>query len=87
MDRRGHPRLRGAGSLPRARASHHRRAWRGGLRPIGKIRLTIAEIAELLGEDFAELVYRPWVQRRGCSSGGPIAGSRFTTRARRDADP
>jgi hypothetical protein len=32
-------------------------------------------------------VYRPWVQRRGCSSGGPIAGSRFTTRARRDADP
>jgi hypothetical protein len=27
--------------------------------PIGKIRLTVAQVAELLGDDFAELVYKP----------------------------
>jgi hypothetical protein len=30
-----------------------------GWAPIGKIRLTVAEVAELLGDDFIELVYRP----------------------------
>ena len=30
-----------------------------GWAPIGKIRRTVAEVAELLGDDFPELVYRP----------------------------
>lgn len=30
-----------------------------GCAPIGKIRRTVAEVAELRGDDFPELVYRP----------------------------
>lgn len=30
-----------------------------GWAPIGKIRLTVGEVAELLGDDFPELVYKP----------------------------
>ena len=30
-----------------------------GWAPIGKIRRTVAEVAELLGDEFTELVYRP----------------------------
>jgi hypothetical protein len=31
----------------------------GGWAPIGKIRCMVAEVTELLGNDFPDLIYRP----------------------------
>ena len=64
----------------RVRERHHRRARRRGIAPIGKIRLTVAEVTELLvGDDFPELIYRP--RASSGSEERPTPPSRYGRRA------